>query len=185
MGNKKSSGYSKKRKYYGSQFQSSESTAKKPKVSDQGEKSNANTSASARKISARISTEHKESIKKCVSGFRLFDMEILKDIFELLPCSNCQKCCLEFLEDNDNRMGCASYFNLRCSSCKWEKKLYTSKQNKNFYEVNRRMVYAMRSIGCGHAGAKRFCGLMNMPPPPRPTPYFLHSKALLKSADCV
>ena len=28
----------------------------------------------------------------------------------------------------------------------------------------------MRSIGCGHAAAKRFCGLMNMPPPLRPTP---------------
>ncbi|CAB3986165.1 Hypothetical predicted protein [Paramuricea clavata] len=103
MGNKKSSGYAKKRKLSSNQFQN---MVKKLRVSDQGETSKANTSASARKISARISTEHKESIKESVSGFRLVNMEILKDIFELLPCSNCQKFNLEFLEDNDNRMEC-------------------------------------------------------------------------------
>ncbi|XP_028418587.1 uncharacterized protein LOC114544031 [Dendronephthya gigantea] len=82
-------------------------------------------------------------------------------------------------------MGCASYLYLRCSSCEWTNEFYTSKLTNNFYEVNRRMVYAMRSIGCGRAGAKRFCGLMNMPPPPRPTPYALHNKALLQSAKTV
>jgi hypothetical protein len=63
MGNKKSSGYAKKRKLSGNQFQN---MAKKLRISDQGETSKANTSASARKISARISTEHKESIKESV-----------------------------------------------------------------------------------------------------------------------
>ena len=63
MGNKKSSGYAKKRKLSGNQFQN---TAKKLRISDQSETSEANTSASARKISARISTEHKESIKESV-----------------------------------------------------------------------------------------------------------------------
>lgn len=62
---------------------------------------------------------------------------------------------------------------------------YTSQQTKNFYEVNRRLVYAMRSIGCGRAKAKRFCGLMNMTQPPRPTPYSLHNKAILQSAKNV
>ena len=43
----------------------------------------------------------------------------------------------------------------------------------------------MRSIGCGHAAAKRFCGLMNMPTPPRPTPYARHNKELLKAVKQV
>ena len=43
----------------------------------------------------------------------------------------------------------------------------------------------MRSIGCGLAAAKRFCRLMNMPQPPRQTPYALHNKALLKAAKAV
>ena len=42
----------------------------------------------------------------------------------------------------------------------------------------------MRSVGCGRAAAKRFCGLMNVPPPPRPTPYASHNKALLKANVC-
>ena len=58
--------------------------------------------------------------------------------------------------------------------------LNSSKQVNRVYKINRRLVYAIRSIGCGHAAAKRFCGIMNMLPPPRPTPYSHHSKALLK-----
>ena len=43
----------------------------------------------------------------------------------------------------------------------------------------------MRSIDCGLAAAKGFCRLMNMPQPPRQTPYALHNKALLKAAKAV
>ena len=31
--------------------------------------------------------------------------------------------------------------------------------------MNRRFVYGMRTLGKGQAGAKKFCPLMNMPPP--------------------
>ena len=33
----------------------------------------------------------------------------------------------------------------------------------------------------GRAAGKRFCGLMNMRPPPRPGPYARHNKALVKA----
>ena len=138
MGNKRSSGYRKKRRFSGNQFKAIE---KKPKISDQTETDKPDdTSASAKKISTSIS--------------------IARD-------------------------GCASYLYLKCSSCEWTTEFFTSKLTKNFYEVNRRMVYAMRSIGCGRAKARRFCGLMNMPPPPRPTPYALHNKGLLQSTKVV
>jgi hypothetical protein len=39
-----------------------------------------------------------------------------------------------------------------------------SEQKKNF-EVNKRLVYGMRRIGKGHAGASKFCSIMNMPSP--------------------
>ena len=45
-------------------------------------------------------------------------------------------------------------------------KFITSKQQTKSFEVNTHLVYAMRSIGKGHSGAKKFCTLMNMPPPP-------------------
>ena len=46
-------------------------------------------------------------------------------------------------------------------------------------------MYALRSMGCGHTAAKRICGLMNMPTPPRPTPYARHNKELLKAVEQV
>jgi hypothetical protein len=74
MGNKKSSGYAKKRKLSGNQFQN---MAKKLRISDQGETSEANTSASARKISARISTESiKESVWLSFSQYGNFKRHI-------------------------------------------------------------------------------------------------------------
>ena len=38
----------------------------------------------------------------------------------------------------------------------------------------------MRSVGCGHAAAKRFCALMNMPPPSRPIPYSRVQRTIYK-----
>ena len=40
---------------------------------------------------------------------------------------------------------------------------YTSANSSTTYDVNIRLVYAMRCIGQGYAGAKKFCGLMNIP----------------------
>ncbi|GFT10545.1 uncharacterized protein TNCV_4339581 [Trichonephila clavipes] len=39
--------------------------------------------------------------------------------------------------------------------------------NTKVYEVNTRLAYAMRSVGKGEAAAKVFCGVMNLPPPPK------------------
>ena len=35
---------------------------------------------------------------------------------------------------------------------------------KHSYEINRRLVLAMRVIGAGYKGAKKFCGVMDFPP---------------------
>ena len=53
--------------------------------------------------------------------------------------------------------------------------------------MNRRLVYVnvMRSAGCGALSAERFCGLMNIPPIPRSSPYASHNEALLKAAKDV
>jgi hypothetical protein len=61
---------------------------------------------------------------------------------------------------------------------------YTYAKINYFFEVNRRLVFAnvMRSAGCGALSAERFCGLMNIPPIPRSSPYASHNKALLKAA---
>ncbi|GFX79475.1 uncharacterized protein TNCV_824641 [Trichonephila clavipes] len=45
------------------------------------------------------------------------------------------------------------------------------------YEVNTRLVYAMRCIGKGAEAARMFCGIMNLPPPP--TKFSKYNKMLL------
>ena len=43
----------------------------------------------------------------------------------------------------------------------------------------------MRSIGQGEASASRFCSLMNMPPPPKPSAYLACNDALSIAAKTV
>jgi len=43
---------------------------------------------------------------------------------------------------------------------------YTSKQQGKGFEVKKRIVYGVTSLGKELAGAKKLCALMNMPPPP-------------------
>ena len=43
----------------------------------------------------------------------------------------------------------------------------------------------MRTIGQGASSAKRFCGVMNMPPPPKPNAYHRHNKALVIASMAV
>ncbi|XP_032217741.1 uncharacterized protein LOC116601166 [Nematostella vectensis] len=52
-------------------------------------------------------------------------------------------------------------------------------QGKSF-EVNRRLVYAMRTLGKGHAGAKKLCQIMNMPPPTTEKAYGKNARVILK-----
>ena len=53
---------------------------------------------------------------------------------------------------------------LNCS-CGYVKEFYSSNTCGKGYDVNRRIVYAMRSIGHGHSGIEKFSSLMNMPKP--------------------
>ena len=43
----------------------------------------------------------------------------------------------------------------------------------------------MRRIGKGHAGASKFCSVMNMPPPPRPKYFKKSSRVIAKHAKTV
>ena len=101
-----------------------------------------------------------------ITGFRFFDMEVLCDVLSMLGCHQCGELDLLFMEDEINRKGCASSLHLLCKNCGWKYSFYTSRQQGKSFEVNRRLVYGMRTLGKGHTGAQKFCTLMNMPPPP-------------------
>ena len=90
----------------------------------------------------------------------------------------CGELSLLFMEDEIYRKGCASSLRLLCENCGWIYSFYTSKQQGKSFEVNRRIVYSMRTLGKGHTGAKKFCSLMSMPPPPAPNNYAKISKVI-------
>lgn len=113
-------------------------------------------------------------------------MAILNVIFKMLPCKECFECQLTLVDDYSKRMGCASYLSLQCKSCTWTEVFYTSEKVGHYFQVNRRMVYAMRSVGCGLSAMQRFfCSTMNMPPPIGTKPYASHTKTILRPAKDV
>ena len=59
-------------------------------------------------------------------------------------------------------------------------------QNRRSFTVNRRMVYAIRSVGLGRKGAEKICCLVNnMPPPPLYKSYKAHAHAVTLAAKKV
>ena len=76
----------------------------------------------------------------------------------------CGDLTLNSMENHIARKGCASNLKLLCENCGWKQEFCSSKKQGKSFEVNRRLVYSMRSLGKGQSGAKKFCTLMNMPP---------------------
>ncbi|XP_028392982.1 uncharacterized protein LOC114517447 [Dendronephthya gigantea] len=148
-----------------------------------------NTSASAKKIGFSDipddSSYSEQSQSTDVSGYRFVDLQIMSEFVSEVCCKECGSSCL-VLEDNPReRKGSASHLRARCEACGWVYTFYTSKKVGHSFDVNKRFVYAMRSLGEGHTSAKRFCALMDMPPPLQPTAYRDCNIALAKAAKAV
>ena len=52
------------------------------------------------------------------------------------------------------------------------------KEASKYYEVNRRLVYSMMSLGKGHSGAKKCCTMINMPAPSAAKPFSKSGKTI-------
>ena len=180
-----------KREFHSNQFTKN---AKKNRVSDEDKTdgkpstSSDNMSASARKIGKRSSTVTKgcaEGQSSKLIGYRFIDMEILGELFQQIVCQECGGSCLVLEDKPTERKGSASLLRVRCEKCGWVYTFYTSKRIHHGFDVNRRLVYAMRSIGQGHASIERFCAHMNIPAPLGYTAYRDSNIALAKAAKSV
>ena len=180
-----------KRKFYGNRFRDSAKKARLendsvvPSTSTSVGDSSLNISASARKIGNPCPL-NAPPVKATVTGYRFIDMEMLNDVFQQMVCSECgSSCCLVLEDDPRERKGSASHLRVRCQTCGWVYTFYTSKKVQHSFDINKRFVYAMRSMGQGHSSMKRFCGLMNMPPPLHLKAYSASNAALTKAAKTV
>ncbi|GFW74851.1 uncharacterized protein TNCV_5138301 [Trichonephila clavipes] len=101
---------------------------------------------------------------------------------EAVKCLQCGATGLN-LSCEENCSGGAVELDIICDICSYSYNFCSSKKCKaeigkpSTYEVNTRLVYAMRCIGKGREAARMFCGIMNLPPPP--TKFSKYNKMLL------
>ena len=89
-----------------------------------------------------------------ISGSRIVDCSMLENLFTLLHCPNCNMATVRLSEDHSKRQGLASLLVVTCSKCDFRTQCYTSlsQQGERDFDVNKRIVYSMRSCGQGYAG---------------------------------
>ncbi|GFX63818.1 uncharacterized protein TNCV_5032871 [Trichonephila clavipes] len=80
--------------------------------------------------------------------------------------ASCKKCGRDIKLSEKRVRGLSSVFSIECKNCKDLCSFRNSKMlgKRNIPEINRRFVYAMRTIGQGHAARTTFCGVMDFPP---------------------
>ena len=95
--------------------------------------------------------------KSNVTGYCFVDMETLGKLFTQMVCKECGKCSCLVLEDEPHaQKGSAIHLQVQCKDFGRVYTFYTSKKVQHSFDMNKRFVYAIRSIGQGHASMKRF-----------------------------
>eukprot|EP00795_Rhopilema_esculentum_P001535 gene1535-15984_t len=141
----------------------------------------AGKSVSFKKLFGARRVKHVEQPEKLATGYRFFDIGILSGVFDMLVCPDCMTQSLSLDDDLPRKNGCASRLMLVCKECEWSHIFFTSKQINGAFEVNKRLVYGMRSIGIGYSGAKKFCAVLNIPTLPTKNNFSKLNKTLLSA----
>ena len=109
--------------------------------------------------------ETKEDVSK-PSGNRIIDLEILGTFITVVCCPECSQAKLAL--QGINKRGSATCFRIvcTCATCEWSYQFWSSAKGKfGGFDVNKRIVYSMRSCGQGYSGMERFLAFMNLPKP--------------------
>ena len=140
-------------------------------------------SRSAKKLLFALNSSISEETTEELDGFNIFDMQLLANaIFQAAVCKHCRKGSLTLKKDGKH--GLALKMNLECSNanCGHKETFYTSKRCSNDskvgprqggtpFEINQRMVLAMRLLGRGLDALRLFAGVMNMENPIEQRPF--------------
>jgi len=86
---------------------------------------------------------------------------------------------------NCHGTGLGSTLRLQCAACGQSGSTSLSRKIGRSYDVNRRSVLAMRYIGRGHNGLRKFLRVMNFPAPATEKAYLNQQKAILAAATKV
>ena len=86
----------------------------------------------------------------CDEVYIFIDINVLSNVFSTLPCPDCLSRAVIFGNTLKKKIGPASFLLLSCKSCASWHEFCTSDVKKGGFEVNKRVVYAMRNIGQGY-----------------------------------
>ena len=118
------------------------------------------------------------------TGTPLVDLACLQALVEATCiCKFCKEGSVEVVESQ--RTGLASSVLVRCPLCSACSEVNLMPKAGRFYECNRCCVVAARVIGHWHTGLKKFCGVMNLPPPVAKPAFLGHQNALANAAATV
>ena len=137
------------------------------------------SSASATSDSSSESDAEDEDVSE--SGNRLVAFELLQyAISAMCICIHCHSGEVKLVEVN--REGLGSMFMIQCQNEECMESLsFPSNLKRRFYDVSRRSVLAMRRIGRGYSALRKFCGIMNLPPPLNEKNFQRHQYTLSRS----
>lgn len=123
------------------------------------------TNVSERKL--RTSAGSVKSARENWSGYRLIDIDLFFSVIEdFVSCGKCSGPNIKFKEEQIT--GLNSVFSITCLSCGWNVELRNGEKigkDQKVAEINRRSVFAFKTLGLGHSALKQFCALMDLPPP--------------------
>lgn len=176
MGKKaRRSDFSKKRKFAGNRFTKSDVKNETPTEDE------VLHTASSKKLN---NIPNVEKPTDCNGQVFFMDLECLNVLFSTVHCPACSTSNLSVSDDPAKRMGCSLELYFTCAACGYvSERQHSSKRCDKVFEVNRRLVYGMRQIGCGFEEACTFLSTMNMPPPPNKSAYNAHNKSLLQVVE--
>ncbi|GFU46711.1 uncharacterized protein NPIL_313021 [Nephila pilipes] len=145
----------KKRRFYGNQHSKAE--ALEPVAANV-------TSASSKKLC--LGSSHYENYSTDTKGYILINLDnFLGEISKLLICCYCGS---KVVLKERVLCGLVSEFYSEFDSCRTQYTFKSSpvlESHNHDYEINTRIIYAMRTVGIDLSGLKNFCSVMDLPPP--------------------
>ncbi|GFV98578.1 uncharacterized protein TNCV_1397971 [Trichonephila clavipes] len=108
----------------------------------------------------RVSQLQKKCLVLCLVT-ELLTLNLIVEAFAQLCCPKCFAEKVELFEDS--RYGLCSHFTLKCKCCDFFFCICFIKKVVNAPVINTRLVYGMRQIGKGFAGAFKLCSTLNLP----------------------
>ena len=79
-----------------------------------------------------------------ITGYRFVDVEILTDLIKMLCCPECNENRLLLHENFHKKKGFVSLMFIKCVKCDFCLEFCNSKSADQGYDINRRIIYAMR-----------------------------------------